>query len=83
MVMGEFWWNRVANNITAQEEVRSHQPAPPQEEVEIDESLPSASGESGDLVERMRRLHATDMKGKVTSEHGIFGVLITRIRDHI
>lgn len=31
----------------AQEEVRSHQPAPPQEEAQINGSLPSAYGEFG------------------------------------
>lgn len=36
-----------ANDITAQKEVRSHQPAPPQEEAQVNYSLTTASGEFG------------------------------------
>ncbi|KAF1913044.1 hypothetical protein BDU57DRAFT_343234 [Ampelomyces quisqualis] len=48
--------------VNSQEEVRTHQPAPPQEEAQISASLLSASGEFWGRWNEMRRVHATDMR---------------------
>jgi hypothetical protein len=68
---------RKANNLTAQEEVRPHQPAPPQEEAQIDDSLLSASGE--EIRRRWKRIATIACdghKGKVTTTFTAHGIII-------
>jgi large subunit ribosomal protein L40e len=45
-----------ANNTTAQEEMRPHQPAPPQEEAQVNDSLLPASGEEPSGLEVVERI---------------------------
>jgi large subunit ribosomal protein L40e len=76
---GQSFKHAHTNTPAAQEEVRPHQPAPPQEEAQVNASLPTASGESFGV--RWRHDYATNAcdghEGMVSSL-----ALSTYIRQH-